>query len=589
MCRPRTLAAILVVMCWFGIPPVLAQQPLFGSNADRGEKTTSAVAQDSLASKRDRTAADEAPPDSPRGAVAGYLMAARAGDYERAADYMDVSAAMSGDHSEGPALLARQLKCVLDRELWIDLDALSDRPQGDLEDGLSPDRESIGAIMTRQGRVEVRLRRTEDAAAGRPVWRFSPRLVERIPELYAEFGPGPIGDRMPPALYRPRFLEIELWQWLGLILTAAIAYGIAALITGLIFWWARYQMVRRNESTDNRFLKSIRREMRLALALGIFLLLAIFAIRLPIPARRVLFRIGEVFLIFLVGWTLIKLSGVLWSTTRERLQREDRRSAVALAILGERLTKAALAALSVIVVLQQIGFNVTGILAGVGVGGVAVALAAQKTIANLFGGFSLATDQPVRLGDFCRFGDKSGWVEEIGMRSTRIRTLDRSIISVPNSEFAEVQLENLSLRDRMRLIAEIGLRYETQPDQLRHVLAGLRTMLAEDPRVIQDPLRVRFVGFGPYSLQIEVMTYIATSDTDTFLGIREELYLKMMDVVQECGTGFAFPSQTIYAAQDPGLDPDRAFRAGRPGQAGDAVGRSGRRSVPAKPATEGGA
>ena len=137
--------------------------------------------------------------------------------------------------------------------------------------------------------------------------------------------------------------------------------------------------------------------------------------------------------------------------TRERLQREDRRSAVALAVLGSRLTKAALAVLGVIVVLQQIGFNATGILAGLGVGGVAVALAAQKTIANLFGGFSLATDQPVRIGDFCRFGDKSGWVEDVGMRSTRIRTLDRSVITVPNSEFAEVQLENMSVRDRMRL------------------------------------------------------------------------------------------------------------------------------------------
>jgi MscS family membrane protein len=310
-------------------------------------------------------------------------------------------------------------------------------------------------------------------------------------------------------------------------------------------------------------LDAVHVQARLVVAVAIFLPVALLTLRLSIPARRVLVRINELLVVLFLTWMLINLADVFWARTRQRLEGQGRRSAVALAVLGSRLTKVMLAVLGVIVVLQQIGFNVNGLLAGLGVGGIAVALAAQKTIANLFGGFTLATDQPVRIGDFCRFGDKAGWVEDVGMRSSRIRTLERSIITVPNSEFAEVQIENLAMRDRFRLYTPLGLRYETSPDQLRFVLAGLRRLLANDPRVIPDPLRVRFVGFGAHSLDVEVTTYIATADLDEFQAIREELFLKMMDIVKEAGTGFAFPSQTIYTAADDGLDRERAAWAER--------------------------
>ena len=164
-------------------------------------------------------------------------------------------------------------------------------------------------------------------------------------------------------------------------------------------------------------------------------------------------------------------------------------------------------------------------------------------------------DQPIRVGDFCRFGDvKVGTVEEIGVRSTRIRTLDRTIVTIPNSEFAEIQLENFAARDQMRLYTMMGLRYETTPDQLRHVLAELRRLLAAHPLVTEAPRRVRFVGFGAHSLDLEVFAYIAVNDWNEFLKIREDIYLRMMDVVRESGTGFAFPSQTLYLGRDGGLD-----------------------------------
>jgi MscS family membrane protein len=180
---------------------------------------------------------------------------------------------------------------------------------------------------------------------------------------------------------------------------------------------------------------------------------------------------------------------------------------------------------------------------------------------NLFGGVTLAADQPVRVGDFCRFGDRVGTIQEIGLRSTRVRTLDRTVVTVPNSEFSGLALENFAERDRIWFQTVLGLRYETTADQLRHVLAGLTRLLRDDERVDPDPARVRFVGFGAFSLDLEVFAYIRTRDWAEFLRIREELLLEIMDVVAASGSGFAFPSQTIYTAADAGLDEEKARQA----------------------------
>ena len=199
--------------------------------------------------------------------------------------------------------------------------------------------------------------------------------------------------------------------------------------------------------------------------------------------------------------------------------------------------------------------------AGLGVGGIAVALAAQRSLENLFGGVTLFADRPVQVGDFFRYGTDVGTVEEIGLRSTRVRTLDRTVVTIPNAEFSNLRLENFAKRDRMRLWTMLGVRYETTPDQLRYLLARLREILLAHPRVTDDPARVRFVGFGAYSLDLEVFAYVDTDDWSELLGIREHIYLQFMDAVREAGTGFAFPSSTTYVARDDGLDADEMRQA----------------------------
>lgn len=210
---------------------------------------------------------------------------------------------------------------------------------------------------------------------------------------------------------------------------------------------------------------------------------------------------------------------------------------------------------------DKLGLPVYGIVAGLGVGGLAIALAAQSTIENLIGGLNLFADKPIRVGDFCKYGDDIGTVEAIGIRSTRIRGIDRTLTTIPNAVLAKVPIVNFAVRDRMLLKAVIGLRYETRPEQLRHVLAKLRELLLAHPKVTPEPARVRLIGFGASSLNLEVFAYIDTQDWNEFLEIQEDIHLRMMDVVAASGTGFAFPSQTLYFARDAGLDPDKSAAA----------------------------
>ena len=203
---------------------------------------------------------------------------------------------------------------------------------------------------------------------------------------------------------------------------------------------------------------------------------------------------------------------------------------------------------------QQLGLPLYSVVAGLGIGGLAVALAVRPTLENLIGGIILYLDQPVRVGDFCSFGDKTGTIESIGVRSTKLRATDRTLVTVPNAALADMQLINWAKCDQMLISTTIGLRYETDPDQLRYVLVKLREMFHAHPKIDSDTVRVRFAGYGASSLDIGVRVYALTREWNEFHAIREDIFLRMNDIVRESGSGFAFPSQTLYMGRDEGLD-----------------------------------
>jgi MscS family membrane protein len=210
---------------------------------------------------------------------------------------------------------------------------------------------------------------------------------------------------------------------------------------------------------------------------------------------------------------------------------------------------------------DRVGLPLYGILAGLGVGGLAVALAAQSTLENLIGGISLVADKAVRRGELCKYGDAQGTVEAVGIRSTRIRGEDRTLTNIPNALLAKMPIVSLARRDQMLIQAVLGLRCETSPEQLRHVLVKLREMLLGDPRIDPASPRVRFIGFGAYTLDIEVFAYVMTRDFTEFLGIREDLLLRVMDILEQGGTELAYPTQMLHVARDHGNDATNAKAA----------------------------
>jgi MscS family membrane protein len=498
--------------------------------------------------------ADDYGRGTPRGSMLGYLEAARAGDWERAAEHLDLRSVPRAQREERGEELARALKSVLDRTLWVDLDALSDAPEGLRDDGLPTGRDAVGVIHAARGPVDVSLERVPRSDGVR-IWKISAATVARIPELDEEFGVGWLERRLPAVLVDVAVFEVRLWQWIALLTSLAAAWLLALLATSALRLILR-PLARSSKTTlDDELLDLVVGPLRLLAGLLLFHV-AVVSLALAVPVRRFFVGAEEALAIFAVAWGLFRAVDLLALRLARRLEAGGPAES-GLVPLGRKTIKVLIGALAALAALDSFGFEVTALLAGLGVGGIAVALAAQKSVENLFGALTLMTDRPVRPGDFCRFGDRIGTVEEVGLRSTRVRTLDRTVVTIPNAEFATLQLENFALRDRIWLHAKLGLRYETTPDQLRFVLIEIRKLLYAHPKVDPDPARVRFVGFGDFSLDLEVFAYVRTTDFGEFLAVREDVYLRIMDVVARSGSGFAFPSQTAYLARDAGLDEER--------------------------------
>jgi MscS family membrane protein len=365
----------------------------------------------------------------------------------------------------------------------------------------------------------------------------------------------------PPVLVEVEFLDLALWQWIGLGVALLVALVVGRLVTSVsLFLLARGLRRRSWLLPEDRFLDLARAPLWLFWTVVVFHFLWL-PLGLDAPAFAIIAGLELVLGLVAFAWFAFRVVDLIDRVLTQRLAERGQRRMLSILPMGRKALKIFVFLVVALALFQNLGFNVTGIIAGLGIGGLAIALAAQKTVENLFGGVTVIADQPIRVGEFCRFGDKIGTVEQIGLRSTRVRTLDRTVVTVPNSAFAEMQIESFAVRDRIRLYAILNLRYETTPDQLRWVLAELRRLLAAHAMIAPDPARVRFVGFGAHSLDLEVFAYALTADWAEFLGIREDVFLRMMDIVERSGTGFAFPSQTLYLGRDGGLDAERTRTA----------------------------
>ena len=260
-------------------------------------------------------------------------------------------------------------------------------------------------------------------------------------------------------------------------------------------------------------------------------------------------------------WFLQRVASLTMQRLRIHAISAGRAGTGTLMVLADRLLRALVVITALLSILAIMGFNLTTVLAGLGIGGIAIAFAAQKTLENLFGGISVLADDVIRVGDYCRFADRTGSVEDIGLRSTQVRTDARTQLSIPNGALATMSIENFTRRDKIQFAPVLAIRYDTSAEQLRYLLAEIRRMLYAHPKVESDTATIRFANFDASALRVELSSYVLTRDSNEFIAIREDLLLRIMDIVKNSGTAFAFPSQTLYFSRDTGLDKEKAAAA----------------------------
>ncbi|HTO09582.1 MAG TPA: mechanosensitive ion channel family protein [Myxococcota bacterium] len=335
------------------------------------------------------------------------------------------------------------------------------------------------------------------------------------------------------------FSRIDTDDWLVLAALAAVAIVAAFALTSLVVRVLAAMAKRSVTMLDDRFVALATGPLRLCIAVLLFSL-GRRLIDLSPATETVFGRIESALFIGAAFWHLLRLFDLLGDDYRRRFLRRGQGQASAILGLVQRLAKLAAIGIAVITVLDNAGVHVTALLAGVGLGGIAIALAAQKSLENLFGGLTLYLDRPVRVGSFCRFGDRIGEIEEIGLRSTRVRTPERTLVTVPNGEFANMQLESFGSQDKIWFHPTLAIRSNTPPERVRGILAALRETLAKHPRIEHGTARVRVGGFGSFSINLDLSAYVQTSSLDEYFAIAEELHLAVLDVLAEHGSGIAF-------------------------------------------------
>jgi len=497
-----------------------------------------------------KTASSEAPPASPtdtigrgtpRGTVLGLLSAARDRNTGLAALYLDTS--LRGADAEA---MASQLAEVINRRLPARLNEISDMPEGSQRDPLKPDEDLIGVIQTANGDLDILVERVDRGKAGK-VWLFSRKTLASIPDAYQELSPSLLERALPKFMITTRVAEIPLFEWMALFLGMPLLYLLTGLLNRIVSLAAGLLRRRLGKNAGLPNPQILRPPIRL-LILSLVIRWLISKVPLPLLARQFWSTTALVIVIVACMWLLMLLNRRV-----ERYMVGNRRSlsgAASVSRLVRWLVDLIVLFAGLLFTLHHFGINLTATLAGLGVGGIAVALAAQKTLENVIAGVSLIADRAIGVGDVLNMGDIQGTVVEVGLRSTRIRTVDRTVVSLPNGQIANMRLETLSVRDKFLFHPVVGLRYETTSVQLHSFMDGVRSLLNEHANVDSISVRVRFVRFGASSLDVDIFAYVFAHDWDNFLEIQEELLFGIMEIVHKAGAEIAFPSQSLYLAAD---------------------------------------
>jgi MscS family membrane protein len=524
----RSKVLVLAVLLWSALTPLAVSQSLGSLLGGQKGAAAPAVTEDPLR----RT--------TPRSSIHNLLEACHANRFSVAAQYLDLSDLSPSARSTEGSELARTLCDLLNANPRFEVNRLSNDPTGDVEDGLSPNKEDLATFELNGEPVTLQLSR--ENVQGQQLWLVSASSVARIPELSSlPITTSAIASHLPEPLVKIQFVGTPLWVWLVLLIAAIILSLLSRWLSAL-FLIVVQPLAKRYapEFESRRRFEALTEPLRLILAVVVFRAIMGFT---PPSALLREYIVRVLALLFFLGSAalVMRILDAISDHVISRLNPRERALTYSVLPLGLRIVKVCIFIVAVLFTLSAWGYNTNAILAGVGVGGLAVALAAQKTIENLFGGFSVISDRPVLVGDFCQVGGQVGTVEDIGLRSTRIRTLDRTVVTIPNSQFSTMTLENFSKRDKMWFHPALQLRPETPPPKVSAIMDAITKILQEHSMVDASGVPLRFAKITPQSLQIEIFAYVLTPDYNQFLIVQSELLVKFMEAASELEVGFAVP------------------------------------------------
>lgn len=373
---------------------------------------------------------------------------------------------------------------------------------------------------------------------GPPIWLFSSLTVRETPSAFQEIDD--FTNHLPLALTSIKIFSIPLWRWIAILFSVGLLLFLFFSLLGAVSPLLRVLGRRLPGGRSGGTLSSLRHPLVMILLAIIVQILAHYAVSLL--GRQVWSKIAGLLAIVGIAWLVIAIANIISQLVIRGFLVTQASDKIAIALI-RRSFSILVIVIALIVLLHDAGVNVTAMLAGLGIGGVALALAAQKTLENFFGGIAIMMREVVRVGDFCKIADQIGTVEDVGFSSTRIRTLERAVVSVSNAQVSQTSIENYTMRDKIWFHQIFGLASQTSPEQMRRVLADVTNMLRGHPKVEGETSRIRLITFGKESLDVEVYAYIKETDFARFLEVQEELLLRIMDIIATNGVYVATPSQ----------------------------------------------
>jgi MscS family membrane protein len=367
--------------------------------------------------------------------------------------------------------------------------------------------------------------------------------------------------RWMPAPLRERFLFVAWYQWIGLLLLIFLAVVVDTIVQMVLRGAATRRIRSRGGDPKPDAIKKTVRPYGL-LAGAIFVIAMINFLGLPAPALAVVIPAIRLILTVAGVWAAFRTTDLAADLFAQKAAQSDNKFDDLLVPLLRKTIKIFVTAIGLIYIANALNIDIVPLLTGLGIGGLAVAFAAKDTIENFFGSVSVILDQPFEVGDWVQIGDVEGTVEELGFRSTRIRTFYNSLITVPNASLVRANVDNFGRRKYRRTRTSLGLEYGTPPEKIEAFCEGIRELIRSHPYTRKDYFVVYFNNFGPHSLDILVYCFHECPDWQTELRERQRLYTDIIRLADRLGVGFAFPTQTLFvnpenSDQEPAPTPGR--------------------------------